>query len=124
MGGCEIDIRKITGSKKTVNIYRPVVDDASHPYGLAEHWVIFAECPMWKSETSMSSYGGEAGIAADTTTAVYIGGKGRDPSGRDGIELPSRVGLQFDEDDDIVPSASVENFFDFDGSYVYSVVII
>lgn len=116
MASFRLKIHKITGKPElTVGIYIPIVDDATHHYGLAEHWDLMGEFSAWLSDSSRTDYGGDGGVDATKTTTVYVEGNRL---------LPPRVGVRIGENAKIKASLSVENYFDFDGQYVYSIVVI
>lgn len=111
---------------KTIGVYAPVVDDQTHAYGIGEsEWPLWAECKAWWSDSSIAGYDSATGVSADTTTTIYIAADDRRAPAMNNVPLPSRVGIKLNEmDTQLKPSRSVENFYDFDSSYAYSVVVI
>lgn len=122
----KIDILQIAERPhQTVGVYTPLVDDASHEYGTAVKYDLWAICKAWYTDTNAMYYAQDAGFGATKSTTIYIAAKGRDAAYMDEKPLPSRVGIQIGEDPEVIrPARTVDNYYDFDGSYAYSVVVV
>lgn len=119
----KFDLLQILENPSTIGVYTPLVDDQTHEYGIPAKWEVWAECKSWSVDSALTGYSPDTGINPHTTMTVYIAGTGR--SDKNNEPLPSRVGIKFNEKDtSLSPSQSVENFYDFDGQYVYSVVVV
>lgn len=127
MAGFRIDIGDICENPvRTIGIYTQHIEPDTDHYGAKPNWKRWGYRQAWLIDTVATDYNFTSGISTKPSYTLYVGAKSNGEN-RDNEQcpLPQPCGIQiFEHIEQIRPALSVDNYYDFDGTYAYSVVML
>lgn len=128
MAGFRIDIGDICEKPvRIIGIYTQNIQPDVDHYGVKPNWDLWGYRQAWFIDTTATDNSFTSGISANQSYTLYIGAKS-DPehsTGNEGVPLPSVAAIQvFEEPEHPRPVKTIDNYYDFDGAYAYSVAVL